>query len=206
MVASVLILSGAAACQESSTSTSSPRVAPSTHAPTPAAEHVPDAVKQYRAPRDVKAAAAPVRIDIPALGVESDLERVGKQADGTIGVPRKPSHAAWYVDSAPPGQVGASVVLGHVDSKSGPAVFYRLRELRKGDAVVVHRADKSVVRFVVDRVEEVEKDEFPSVDVYFPTVEPTLRLITCGGDYIRSAGGYQANVVVFASLPKGGAS
>lgn len=206
MVASVLILSGAAACQESSTSTSSPPLARSTPAPTPEAEHAPNAVKQYRAPRDVKAAAAPVRIDIPALGVESDLERVGKQADGTIGVPQKPSHAAWYVDSAPPGQVGASVVLGHVDSKRGPAVFFRLNELRKGDTVVVHRVDKSVVRFVVDRVEEFEKDEFPSVDVYFPTVEPTLRLITCGGDYIRSAGGYQANVVVFASLPKGGAS
>ncbi len=206
MVASVLILSGAAACQESSTSTSSPGAAPSTHAPAPEAQHAPNAVKQYRAPRDVKAAAAPVRIDIPALGVESDLERVGKQADGTIGVPRKPSHAAWYVDSAPPGQVGASVVLGHVDSDTGPAVFYRLHKLRKGDTVVVHRVDKSVVRFVVDRVEKFEKDEFPSVDVYFPTVEPTLRLITCGGDYIRSAGGYQANVIVFASLPKGGVS
>ncbi|MBM7785484.1 class F sortase [Tenggerimyces flavus] len=206
MVASVLMLSGAAACQEPSTRTSSPHTTPSAHAPTATSGGVPAAVKRYRAPREVEAAAAPVRIDIPVLEVESDLERVGKQKDGTIGVPKKPSHAAWYVDSAPPGQVGAAVMLGHVDSKSGPAVFYRLHTLRKGDSVVVHRADKSDIRFVVDRVEKFDKDDFPSVDVYFPTVNPTLRLITCGGDFIRSAGGYQENVVVFASLAKGGAS
>lgn len=202
MVASVLILSGAAACQEPSTSTSSPP----THAPTPTKAQAPEAVKQYRAPRDVEAAAAPVRIDIPELGIESDLERVGKQKDGTIGVPSNPHKAAWYVDSAPPGHVGSAVMLGHVDSKTGAAVFYRLHELRKGDAVVVHRADKSVVKFVVDRVQKIPKDEFPTVDVYYPTVEPTLRLITCGGTYKRSAGGYQSNVIVFASLAKGGTS
>jgi hypothetical protein len=206
-VAGALMILGVAACQESrSSADTSPTGVPTAVTPAPVPVPVPSAVMEYRAPRDLPAVADPVRIEIPSLDVDSSLERVGKQADGTIGVPKRPSRAAWYVDSAPPGQVGASVMLGHVDSKSGPAVFYRLHTVRKGDEIVVHRADKSVVRFVVDRVEEFDKDEFPSVDVYFPTVRPTLRLITCGGDYVRSDGGYQSNVVVFASLPEDGAS
>jgi len=177
------------------------RATTATSTPTPPA--VPDAAKRYRAPRDVGAVAAPVRLEIPALSIESDLERVGKRTDDTIDVPKRPARAAWYVDSAPPGQPGAAVMLGHVDSKKGPAVFYRLHELRRGSAVIVYRADGSAVRFVVDKVEQHSKDAFPGVDVYFPTVRPTLRLITCGGNYVRSAGGYQANVIVFASLARG---
>lgn len=162
-----------------------------------------DAVKRYRAPRGVEAVAAPVRIEIPSLNIATDLEHVGKRADDTIDVPRRPDRAAWYDESAPPGQAGAAVVLGHVDSKKGPAVFYQLHKLRRGSAIVIKRADKSSVRFVVDKVERHAKEAFPRVDVYFPTIRPTLRLITCGGDYLRSAGGYQANVIVFASLARG---
>lgn len=166
--------------------------------PTPAP--VPDAVKRYRSTREVDAVATPVRVEIPSLGIKSALERVGRRPDGTIGVPRRPERAAWYAEGAPPGQAGAAVVLGHVDSSVGPAVFYRLHTLRRGSSVVVDRADGSSVRFVVDKVEQHDKDSFPAEDVYFPTVRPTLRLITCGGDYARSAGGYQSNVIVFASL------
>jgi hypothetical protein len=162
---------------------------------------VPDVVKRYRSTREVAAVAAPVRIEIPSLGIKSDLERVRRHPDGTIDVPRRWDRAAWYAEGARPGQAGAAVVLGHVDSRKGPAVFYRLHALRRGSSILVYRADKSSVRFVVDKVEQHDRDAFPTLGVYFPTLRPTLRLITCGGDYVRSAGGYQANVIVFASLP-----
>jgi hypothetical protein len=164
---------------------------------------VPDAVKRYRSTREVATVAAPIRIKIPALGIESGLERVRRRPDGTIDVPNRWDRAAWYAEGPRPGQTGAAVVLGHVDSRKGPAVFYRLHTLRRGSSILVYRADNSSVRFVVDKVEQHDKDVFPTLDVYFPTLRPTLRLITCGGDYVRSAGGYRANVIVFASLPGG---
>lgn len=203
-VAGAVLLGGASATVEPDPSSTAvtPRPVPPEPAraePTPAP--VPDAVKSYRSTREVAAVAVPVRLEIPSLGINSALEHVGKRPDGTIDVPRRPERAAWYAEGAPPGQAGAAVVLGHVDSHKGPAVFYRLHTLRRGSSVVVDRADGSSARFVVDKVEQHDKDAFPAEDVYFPTVRPTLRLITCGGDYARSAGGYQANVIVFASLP-----
>jgi hypothetical protein len=92
------------------------------------------------------------------------------------------------------------VILGHVDSPSGPAVFSKLANLRRGDEIVVARRDRSRATFVVERVEHHARTEFPTLDVYFPHVSALLRLITCTGRYIRSAGGYQANLVVFAAL------
>jgi len=170
--------------------------------PRPTPVSLPGAVKRYRSPRAVEAVAVPVRLEIPTLGITTDLEQVRRRPDGTVGVPRRPDRAAWYAESARPGAAGTAVLLGHVDSRTGPAVFYRLRRVRRGATVVVYRSDDSAVRFVVDKVERHDKDAFPTIDVYFPTVRPTLRLITCGGDYVRSAGGYQANVVVFATLAR----
>jgi sortase (surface protein transpeptidase) len=92
------------------------------------------------------------------------------------------------------------VILGHVDSTTGPAVFYRLRDLEPGDPVRVTRGDGSVAIFEVDRLEQHRKTRFPTDRVYFPTPEPTLRLVTCGGDFDTAAGSYRDNLVVFATL------
>ena len=81
-------------------------------------------------------------------------------------------------------------------------MFYRLRELRAGDPVVVVRADGSRVRFVVDRVEQYPKRRFPTEDVYGPTPRAELRLVTCGGEFDRSRGSYLDNVVVTAVLTR----
>lgn len=168
--------------------------------PGAAGSPVLEAARGFRAVRSVDPVAAPRRIRIARIGVDSSLERLGRNPDGTVAVPHDWNRAGWYAEGPRPGQRGAAVILGHLDSPTGPAVFYRVPALRRGDRISVTRADGSSATFVVDRVERHDKDRFPALDVYFPTLQPVLRLVTCGGRYDRSAGGYQANVIVFASL------
>ena len=100
------------------------------------------------------------------------------------------------------GTPGSAVILGHVDSKRGPAVFFRLRQLRRGDAITITRADGSSVRFVVERIEQYPKDRFPTDAVYYPTLTPALRLVTCGGQFDHATGHYRSNVIVFATMER----
>ncbi len=99
-----------------------------------------------------------------------------------------------------PGRLGPAVIAGHVDSRSGPAVFYRLRELRPGDLVVVERADGTRLRFLVERVDRFPKAGFPTAAVFGPVPSAALRLITCAGDFDRASGHYLDNLVVSARL------
>lgn len=145
-------------------------------------------------------APAPVRIEIPSIDVRSDLTRLDRSAHGTIAPPPHWQTAGWYQHSAKPGQRGAAVILGHVDSTTGPAVFYRLRHLGIGDQIRIVRADGSTVRFAVRRTAHYPKTQFPTANVYLPTPEPTLRLVTCGGAFDRAAASYRENLVVFADL------
>jgi Sortase domain len=148
-------------------------------------------------------ASVPVRVDVPAIGASSELVQLGLNPDGTVEVPplERDSKAGWYRDSPTPGEVGPSVILGHVDSAEfGPGVFFRLGALRPGDQISVGRADGSTAVFTVDRVESVPKDDFPTLEVYGNTDRAELRLITCGGDFDPSARSYVDNIVVFASL------
>jgi sortase (surface protein transpeptidase) len=147
--------------------------------------------------------AAPVRVDIPAIGVSSDLMRLGLNADGTVAVPplEADDRAGWYERGPAPGDVGPAVLLGHVDSAEyGPGVFFDLGAMVPGDEVQVARADGSVAVFTVDRVERHPKDRFPTIDVYGNTDDAQLRLITCGGDFDAGARSYEDNIIVFASL------
>ncbi|HEX6257831.1 MAG TPA: class F sortase [Euzebyales bacterium] len=152
------------------------------------------------APDGSQARTAPVRVRLPSVGIASDLERLDLADDGAIQTPRDWQRAGWYRGGPRPGELGAAVILGHVDSKTGPAVFHRLSRLRPGDEILVRRADRSVAVFTVDRLEQHRKTRFPTDDVYFPTPEPTLRLVTCGGAFDREAGSYTDNLVVFATL------
>jgi Sortase domain len=163
------------------------------------------AVRDFRSVRDHRRTPVPVRLEIARIGVDTALQRLGQDRDGAVEVPtglRRWEEAGWYdgEGGARPGDPGSAVILGHVDSKRGPAVFYRLRELRAGDPLVVVRADGSRVRFVVERVEQYPKRRFPTEDVYYPTLEPKLRLVTCGGAFDPAAGHYRDNVIVFATL------
>jgi hypothetical protein len=120
--------------------------------------------------------------------------------DGTVQKPTRWERAGWYAPGTRPGDPGSAVILGHVDSKRGPAVFFRLRELRRGDMVTIGRADGSSVRFVVQRTQQHLKDRFPTDDVYYPTLAPALRLVTCGGEFDATIGRYRSNLIVFATM------
>jgi hypothetical protein len=162
-----------------------------------AAVSVPTSLRTFRSTARLAAVPEPVRLKVPSAGVDSSLERLG-QSGGVIQVPRRWQRAGWYRDGPRPGEPGAAVILGHVDSPSGPAVFAGLAGLARGAAVRVARSDGSVVTFRVTRVELRARSRFPADEVYWPTLRPELRLITCGGRYDRSRGGYLSNVIVFA--------
>ena len=141
---------------------------------------------------------APMTIRIPVIAASAPVDPLGLNRDGTLQVPTDFDRAGWYTGRPPPGATGPAIIVAHVDSKSGPVVFARLRQLKPGDEVTVTRADRSAVVFVVDRVESHPKNAFPTSAVYDPTPGSTLRLITCGGSFDRTAGHYRDNVIAFA--------
>jgi sortase (surface protein transpeptidase) len=148
------------------------------------------------------APSAPVRIEIPALAVNAPIMRLGRNGDGTVQVPPLDDHnlAGWYAGSVTPGQAGSSVVLGHVDSYSGPSVFFSIKNLLRGDVIDVARADGTVAAFAVDGVQKVAKVLFPASAVYGNVPYPSLRLVTCGGPFDAGQGQYLDNIVVYAHL------
>lgn len=156
-------------------------------------------LSSYRSTRTYSETAPPVRLRIPAIDVDTGLEDLWRNADKTIEDPSQPDVAGWWAGGPRPGQVGPAVILGHLDTKTGPAVFIRLEELEAGDEVLVDRADGTTARFLVTSLEKYEKAEFPSELVYYPTLEPELRLVTCGGPFDHSTGHYRDNLVVFAA-------
>jgi LPXTG-site transpeptidase (sortase) family protein len=150
-------------------------------------------------------ASPPVRVEIPAIGVSSPLVRLGLNPDRTMEVPGDFQVAGWFTGGPQPGQLGPAVIAGHVDSRTGPAVFYQLRDLRPGDQIRVVRADRRVVRFKVDSVASYPKQSLPSEAVYGATTAPALRLITCAGTFDRSRRSYRDNLVVSATRVPDGA-
>jgi hypothetical protein len=145
----------------------------------------------------------PVSVDIPAIDVRSRLLRLGINTNGTIRVPSlhaSPDAAAWYKYSATPGQIGTSVIVGHVDTDRGPAVFFRLGALHPGDSVDVALADGTTAVFRVTGVRQYAKSHFPAKTIYGGAGYAALRLITCGGAFDYSTGNYVSSTVVFASL------
>lgn len=140
----------------------------------------------------------PVRIRIPAIGVVAPLVRLGLNPDRTLEVP-KFREAGWYTGASRPGSPGPAVIAAHVDSTTGPAVFYRLRELNPGDAVHVDYRHGSVT-FSVRESQSFPKSEFPTARVYGATEGPELRLVTCDGTFDRRVRSYRSNRVVWARI------
>lgn len=145
-------------------------------------------------------ASAPVRISAAGIGLRSSLTRVHIQQDGHLGTPSDPGKAGWWSEGPAPGDPGAAVIVGHVDSRTGPAVFHNLSSLRPGDEITLDRKDGSAVTFTVRALRQYAKDEIPDDQVYALDSPPALRLITCGGTYDRQRGEYSDNLVVYADL------
>jgi hypothetical protein len=160
--------------------------------------NAPNPADSFHSVRTYADVPAPVRIRIPALHVDSRLVDLGRQADGSVAVPPRTDVAGWYDGGPRPGQPGPAVILGHVDSKDGPGIFIDLHAVKAGTEIQVDRADGSSVTFAVTKVQKVLKTRFPTDLVYAPTLDPTLRLVTCGGSFDPAKGSYRDNVIAFA--------
>ena len=147
------------------------------------------------------ARSAPVELSIPAIALQAAFEgSLGVNPDGTMEVPVSYDDLGWYQYGPTPGELGPAVVVGHVDSFAGPAVFYRLGELTPGDEIIIDRADGTTATFVVTGLERFAQDSFPTALIYSDLDYPGLRLITCSGVFDQGTLRYTHNLVVFAAL------
>lgn len=145
--------------------------------------------------------SVPDRVSVPAIQVDAPVMGVGLDADGWVDAPppEDPNLAGWFTGAVSPGEKGTAVVVGHVDNQQGPAVFYGLGALKKGNKVEVHRQDGKTAVFEIYGIEVFEKNNFPGNRVYASKGSPELRVITCGGGFSKQ-NGYDGNVVTFARL------
>ena len=198
-VVAVTLVLGSAACtsagpapsvaseRPTETSTPTPSATPST-IPTPTPVEAPHLAKSN-----------PVRLVIPAIGVDTELMELGLQADGAMEVPPGGFPAGWFTGAPTPGEIGPAIIAGHVDW-TGPGVFYNLRDLMPDDTISITREDGTVAVFVVRQLEQFPKNEFPTDRVYGNLDFAGLRLITCGGSFNRASGHYEDNIVAFAEF------
>lgn len=142
----------------------------------------------------------PIRISIPEIGVDARVIRLGLNPDRTIQVPNNLADAGWFQPGPEPGEGGAAVIVGHLESRSGPGVFYRLRELPVGGVITIELQDGTTVRYVARSMTRVPKSRFPTQRVYARTTRPTLRLVTCAGQLNWSTGHHRDNYIVFATF------
>jgi LPXTG-site transpeptidase (sortase) family protein len=150
-----------------------------------------------RAEKSEPLAGPPTRLRIPAIGVDAALGPLHMDRSNQLEAPADYQRPGWYAEGTAPGDIGPAVIAGHLDSLRGKAIFYRLPELKTSDLVLVER-DRKWLTFRVVSVEKFAKSKFPTAEVYGPTPDAQLRLITCGGGFDRDRRSYHDNVVVFA--------
>ncbi len=143
--------------------------------------------------------ADPVRVRIPAIGVDAPVGPLEVDETSVLPPPDTDEGTGWWRAGPEPGERGPAVIVGHVDSYQGPAVFVRLHEMQAGQEILVDRADGTTATFVATRVERHDKDAFPTEAVYDDTPDPQLRLVTCGGDFDRQDRRYLDNIIIYAA-------
>jgi len=149
--------------------------------------------------------ARPVTVRVDTIDVDAPVVPLGLEDDGTLEVPEGRLDAGWWSGGSVPGEPGPAVIVGHVNLRSGPAVFLRLHELAPGDTITVERDDGTAVDYIVTEVEQVAKEAFPTERVYGATDDATLRVITCGGSFRPADRSYVDNVIVYGELARSGA-
>ncbi len=152
--------------------------------------------------------ALPLRVDIPAVGVQAPVVSRGLDRQGAVDLPPydQPGVVGWYAGGVKPGAVGTALFVGHFDTETKPAVFYRIGGLRPGAVVRVVRDDGRVAEFIVEDVKVLARDHFDARQAYGARQpgRAELRLVTCGGTFDRASRTYSANVVVSAYLTGSG--
>jgi sortase family protein len=197
----VALVGAVAGCGGADPAPAAPAAVPvvtSAPAADPGAGSAADAAGGFKSPRTYREVAEPVRIRIPGQRISSKLAHVGLAADGSVAAPTRWEQAAWYDRGPRPGQQGPAVIVGHVDSKRGPAVFFRLTRLRRGDDIYIDQADGRTAHFTVTRLRQFAKNRFPADLVYSNTLKTSLQLLTCGGVFDQTTGHYRDNIVVSA--------
>lgn len=142
----------------------------------------------------------PTKIKIAKIGIAANIVNLGLNSDQTLEVPKAGSDVGWFDGSPAPGALGPAVMVGHLDTVRGAAVFYNLKQLTAGDMVEVEREDGSTAVFKVDASEKYSQDNFPTDKVYGPIDHAGIRLITCSGQYSLLKGRYSDNLVVYGTL------
>jgi hypothetical protein len=189
-----MLLAGCGTQPEVAATAPTPTAAPAAPAPPPPPEPEPEPEPEEPAPAVPE--GEPVRVVIPAIDVDADLVGIGLLPDGAMDVPDF-GLAGWYTEGPPPGHPGPAAIAAHVDSRAGPDVFYRLRELDPGDEVLVRYDSGDEASFVVEAREQAPKDELPGERIWPVTNDPLLTLITCGGDFDRGVRSYRDNIIVY---------
>jgi sortase (surface protein transpeptidase) len=154
--------------------------------------------RQAQSQAGAAAAPGPSTLSIPRIGVKAAIVGVGRKANGAMQTPG-PGQVGWYRNGPWPGDPGPAVLVGHVDTRTGPDVFYRLRDLRPGDEILVGRADGTTARFLVGRLERHPKTALPTSRIWTRANRPLLRLITCAGSWDHATGHYRDNLILYAS-------
>lgn len=165
--------------------------------PEPEATSTPQSIPT---PRPIEQTPPPVRLRIPALGIDTVVQWVGVDAEGRMGVPSNYTDVAWYERGAAPGTLGNAVIAGHLDSKTGPAVFYDLEDLKPGDEIITTSEDGQEFHFIVTTSEVYDADDAPLDRIFGNAIRPHLNLITCDGAFDRSIRQYDKRLVVFTEL------
>jgi Sortase domain len=140
----------------------------------------------------------PSTLSIPNIGVQAPIVGVGGTANGAMQTP-EPGQVGWYRHGPQPGDPGPAVLVGHLDTRTGPDVFSRLGELRPGDEILVGRPDGTTARFLVGRLERHPKTALPTSRIWTKTSGPLLRLITCAGSWDPATRHYRDNLIVYAA-------
>ncbi len=168
-------------------------------APSSRAADQPTTSPPTTAPLSFPVGIKPVRLEIPAIGVDAtivDLQLTGPEPE----VPTDFGDTGWYEQTRLPGEIGPAVIAGHIDSLTGPAVFFEINKLVAGDQIIVHGEDNETRTFEVTDAGQYPKDDLPEEVFGFGGPDPELRLITCGGVFDRSSGHYKDNYVVYTTL------
>ncbi len=178
-----------------------PSLEPNTAFSLPIVDTTPANLKPVETTTKKLTKSEPTHIKIPAVGIDSAVRPVGKKADGSMETPGifEPT-TGWYKHGPTPGEIGPSIIVGHVDTYKGPSIFYRLKDLKQGDIIEVARKDGQIAKFKVTGLQQFDQSNFPTDAVYGNIDHAGIRLITCGGTYDRRTDSYSHNTVVFGEL------
>ena len=196
LTVSVLVTVVGCAGGQSDSGNSQPHSSP--RQDTTSAPRATDSALPERAP--VTAEHRPARLEIPSIGVDTDIIDLGLDTDGALEVPPDGKDAGWYTGAPAPGEVGPAIIAGHVDWQGTDGVFFDLRNLETGADIIVTREDGSRAVFTATSVEHFPKEDFPTDVVYGDIDHPGLRIITCGGSFDETARSYNDNIIAFADL------